>query len=965
MINTKLNLLSSGTIDLYDNVGMSLNFSIADVRNIDKRNGSFSKTITLPGTKNNNKLFGHLFNIGVSGSYNANIKAPVDLTIDEVTLFRGNLQLNKIINSVEEKKEYEVTIFGNVAGIFDSIGEGKLSDLDLSAYDHAYTSTNQQNSWASSIKKNGAAYAFTLGEGYVYPLIDYGLDSTHSAWRVTEMYPSIYVKQYLDKIFEAAGYTYSSAFFDSSFFKHLVIPFSSESFKLTDASVLSRRVRASRTSAATYTLTGPYVYNDPVKSRIGFTDDTTTPNGDLSNQWATSGGIIANSGYYDFSTSGAIQFTLPANYSTFDEINVALKITRANPASFGGISQVWGNSSGIQLDHFVHDPVPKTIPFVFSDAISNLYCEAGDVFEVYVMFRPTDPANGADPYGGIGASSIALTINSGAFLRMETANRQMVEGSTVALSSAIPVDVLQKDFVTSIVKLFNLYIEVDRTNSKKLYVEPRNDFYAAGETLDWSSKLDKDRNMEVTPMGSLDAKSLLFQYTDDVDHWNKGYKDKYGYNYGRRKVDVTSDFVNGEKKTDVIFAPTPGVSFLNSDRVTPAMYTIAGGVHSQLKKGKIRILYYGGLKPCNQQWRLTNSNGSSWIPFSTYPYAGMVDDPYAPTLDLGFGVPKELFWTTLTYTNNNLYNKYYKQFIDEIIEQDSRLITGYFRLTYADILALDFRNTIHIEGINYRLNAVLDYNPIVEGMTKVELLKVTNQVSFEAKTVVVDGAAATPINTGLVANDLDSEIIPTRSLEGYDLSDGNNYSPQSGQRVSGQNNFISPSASFVEAIGSFNYVGANTRYIGIYNSSGVIINEGVKNVTVSDSSGVTVSQSNVRVVNNVYFKNGLQSSGGILTFVGLISQASTNAPTITVLENSLGQALQLSYSSVGTYRLSVTAEIFDSLKTTVEISGNETACSIQAQVNEFNEIFIVTKTFLLVTANDLLTNATITIKVYP
>ena len=58
-MRTRLELGTSGTIDLNDDIPYSLNYSIADVREPDKRNASFSKTITIPGSKNNNKIFQH------------------------------------------------------------------------------------------------------------------------------------------------------------------------------------------------------------------------------------------------------------------------------------------------------------------------------------------------------------------------------------------------------------------------------------------------------------------------------------------------------------------------------------------------------------------------------------------------------------------------------------------------------------------------------------------------------------------------------------------------------------------------------------------------------------------------------------------------------------------------------------------------------------------------------------------
>ena len=77
---------------------------------------------------------------------------------------------------------------------------------------HAYTLANQQTSW-------------TATSGYVYPLIDYGFNTGLVDWSVEELYPAIYVKDYLDRMFTAAGYTFTSTFLTSTPFTKLIIPF--------------------------------------------------------------------------------------------------------------------------------------------------------------------------------------------------------------------------------------------------------------------------------------------------------------------------------------------------------------------------------------------------------------------------------------------------------------------------------------------------------------------------------------------------------------------------------------------------------------------------------------------------------------------------------------------------------------------------------------------------------------------
>ena len=79
---------------------------------------------------------------------------------------------------------------------------------------------------------------------------------------------------------------------------------------------------------------------------------------------------------------------------------------------------------------------------------------------------------------------------------------------------------------------------------------------------------------------------------------------------------------------------------------------------------------WGGLKNTDQQWLHIDASGTTFK--TQYPYAGMYDDPYTPTVDIGFNLSNEIYYSNvfnnvITFSNNNLYNKYYKKFIEEII----------------------------------------------------------------------------------------------------------------------------------------------------------------------------------------------------------------------------------------------------------------------------------------------------------
>ena len=114
---------------------------------------------------------------------------------------------------------------------------------------------------------------------------------------------------------------------------------------------------------------------------------------------------------------------------------------------------------------------------------------------------------------------------------------------------------------------------------------------------------------------------------------------------------------------------------------------------------------------------------------TAYGYAGHFDNPDAPSNDIQFGVPRELFYEVPTGSINvNQFNVYWSSYMAEITDKDSRLLTGTFKLNYQDIFGLDFSNFIYVDGVKFRLNKIKDFNATNEDTCEVELLKIINEI---------------------------------------------------------------------------------------------------------------------------------------------------------------------------------------------------------------------------------------------
>jgi hypothetical protein len=175
--------------------------------------------------------------------------------------------------------------------------------------------------------------------------------------------------------------------------------------------------------------------------------------------------------------------------------------------------------------------------------------------------------------------------------------------------------------------------------------------------------------------------------------------------------------------TELIFAGTVLTQFTGTDKKYSSIYKLSNSNNAEDKMDSvIRILQAKKVTGVGT-WAIKNG-ATTLASYTAYGYAGHVDDPINPTNDINWGAPKELFFTTSSYTAANLFNGYWSEYIAEITDKDSKLLTCSVKLNEVDIYNLDFSKLIYIDGSLWRLNKVLDYNPMDFNVTKVELLKV-------------------------------------------------------------------------------------------------------------------------------------------------------------------------------------------------------------------------------------------------
>ena len=86
--------------------------------------------------------------------------------------------------------------------------------------------------------------------------------------------------------------------------------------------------------------------------------------------------------------------------------------------------------------------------------------------------------------------------------------------------------------------------------------------------------------------------------------------------------------------------------------------------------------------------------------YSSYGYAGHVDDPANPNYDLNWATSQEIQYTIggqTPITINNLYKRYWEKYIKEITDKDSKIIECYMYFNNVELQNLSFRNLYKID----------------------------------------------------------------------------------------------------------------------------------------------------------------------------------------------------------------------------------------------------------------------------
>lgn len=370
----------------------------------------------------------------------------------------------------------------------------------------------------------------------------------------------------------------------------------------------------------------------------------------------------------------------------------------------------------------------------------------------------------------IGSCQCKYRINGGTFGGgLTTSGSSGQTGTNV--TTLLPCETTQLDFVNGLTGLFNLYWQCDEIN-KTISVEPRDQFFKQrSEAINWSDKISVDKKQHDKFIYDVLNRDLCFTYENDGSDGFVAERnilnnqicelDSYVMDLGELYKDKESKLGTNFYCPTYMFRDSvignnqqwsPYIPVIHSEYTLIWTNTDPNAYPDKIEDFGARILYWAGETPLNLDTGATSqfimrfakdNPAHSPLEKRTYPLALTHHD-----MDWQFmgsiNLQGNTFYPTLPYNDlettnqepqpvplvydkcQGLYTCFYERNIETLIQRP-RLKTAYFKLNIDDIANLDLRKLIYLDtGVTeansyWIINKIADYKPNKNELTKVEL----------------------------------------------------------------------------------------------------------------------------------------------------------------------------------------------------------------------------------------------------
>jgi hypothetical protein len=715
--------------DLYQEEDIPLTLSVDDFKNVAEKVQSYSKDFNLPATKRNNQIFNNMFDVTRTDDgliFNPYAKTKCVLKQDGFVLFEGSLRLIDVKDK-EGEISYSVNLYSQVIALADILKDATFSDLDFSELDHTYNFSTIRDSWQGDLplenpltdpNEFAGPVGATVTNVLRYPFIDWtgqiGLDPFYSFPKLANLEqafrPTIRIKYIIDKIFAAAGFTYTSDFFNTTIlgggsfnFFMLYMDFNWGGAAMNNSEVVGS-ARKTPASGTNYALNGTYsTVEFPLVSSVDF--------------WATEAGFDPSTSIFTAPVSGVtlrVGYKIPLRWSIGTPATVTIRWVSSVDGVMDEVTHYQSGAVGLfHYDGFVQTTLGLG---------DTLHCEfKADVGSAVFQYDTSAAHNQSMNYGTVSTAKV----------------------TTGTLLNTLRGELGQWEFLKGFFTMFNLVTMVDENNPNNLLIEPYSDVFinntnsgttgdltlaSRGVEHDWTDKVDVSQ-MDLKPLTDLNKDTIFKFAEDDSDFAFNVYQRTTGKLYGSKEFDASSVIVSAAQSTlldgkkEIIaepFAATVSKPLYEQfpDFIVPCVYARNDDGSFEAFDNSPRIFYlnyydpntYQTLTSCTYGVPTQNDVAGDDYEEDFLQFSHLTDIPtQTGTIDFYFGSDGYI-QPIGAMAVDNLYSLYWQPYFNELYNPDTRTMTLKVNLTPADINTFKFYDVVFIKNRTFRVNRI-DYKP--------------------------------------------------------------------------------------------------------------------------------------------------------------------------------------------------------------------------------------------------------------
>jgi hypothetical protein len=617
-------------IDLFKEEKISLSSSIQNINDLSKVFTDFTQSFNIPASKNNNQIFSYWNESAVENGFDQRIRYDAIIELNTIPFKKGQIQIEKANEKNNQIESYSITFYGKVKQIKDLFKEDKLSVLDYSSLNHTYDFGTIADKIGGAADDDGVCYPL-IGNKHYYEYNNGGTyditigSSLDTSIVYTDLFPAIPVSKVLYFIQNKYGITFTSTFFNTSYWKDLYLY-----CKNNDTFV---------------NYTTPTIINWTNKDGVYPTFDT-FPELDLINDTYTLNWIYytGSSGPYNARWQKTEIIITPTDFT----INYRLIVRIYDNPNYnnGAIYNIFDNLIGVQdvtvFELWIENTISGKFKFEIESQLPIVYS---------VRLKSTKKSF---EWPNVTKYANAYTQNT---------------SSIINISKYIP-DIKVVDFFNGIIKMFNLTIIP--TSETSFNLEPLEFFYSYGKYIDINSYVINDSvDIERTKL----YKKLLFSHEKSENVLNNYFNTNFqrGYDYGDLLYENT---LSNESATYEIKTPFEDVMW---ERKTNSNFQSATLIDKNLKPYKIKpILMYRNNKnytitSVSPNIKLYNPDSGGYIDFNGYVRFSNELFLNNDIASINFG-EEQSSWNLSALSSDSLFALWYRNYISALYDKKCRIV---------------------------------------------------------------------------------------------------------------------------------------------------------------------------------------------------------------------------------------------------------------------------------------------------